>query len=74
MHVRKNDRVIVIAGKEKGKVGRVLRVLLDSNRVLIEGLNKINKAGSSRKRPPSTHRMWPSSKKTENPLVLDPKP
>jgi large subunit ribosomal protein L24 len=43
MHVRKNDRVIVIAGKEKGKVGRVLRVLLDSNRVLIEGLNKVKR-------------------------------
>ena len=43
MHVRKNDRVIVIAGKEKGKVGRVLRVLLDSNRVLVEGLNKVKR-------------------------------
>jgi large subunit ribosomal protein L24 len=43
MHVRKNDRVIVIAGKEKGKVGRVLRVLLDSNRVSIEGLNKVKR-------------------------------
>jgi large subunit ribosomal protein L24 len=43
MHVRKNDRVIVIAGKEKGKVGRVLRVLLGSDRVLIEGLNKVKR-------------------------------
>jgi large subunit ribosomal protein L24 len=43
MHIRKNDRVIVIAGKEKGKIGRVLRVLLDSNRVLVEGLNTVKR-------------------------------
>jgi len=43
MHVRKNDRVIVIAGKEKGKVGVVLRVLLEKNRVVVEGLNKVKR-------------------------------
>ena len=34
--VRKGDMVVVIAGKEKGKRGRVLRVLNKSNRVVIE--------------------------------------
>jgi large subunit ribosomal protein L24 len=43
MHVRKDDRVIVIAGKEKGKIGKVLRVLPESNRVLIEGLNMVKR-------------------------------
>lgn len=43
MHVRKDDRVIVIAGKEKGKIGKVLRVLPDTNRVLIEGLNVVKR-------------------------------
>jgi large subunit ribosomal protein L24 len=43
MHVRKDDRVIVIAGKEKDKIGKVLRVLPDSNRVIVEGLNMVKR-------------------------------
>ena len=34
--VRKGDTVVVIAGKEKGKRGKVLRVLTKSNRVVVE--------------------------------------
>jgi len=36
MHVRKGDQVVVIAGKEKGKRGRVLRLLTNKERVVIE--------------------------------------
>lgn len=36
--IRKGDQVIVIAGKDKGKKGRVLRVLADKGRVLVEGI------------------------------------
>jgi large subunit ribosomal protein L24 len=36
MHVRKGDTVIVVAGKEKGKRGRVLRLLTKKDRVLVE--------------------------------------
>jgi large subunit ribosomal protein L24 len=43
MHVRKNDKVVVIAGKEKGKVGKVTRVLPEENRVVVEGLNKVKR-------------------------------
>lgn len=39
--IRKNDRVIVIAGREKGKVGIVKQVITATNRVLVEGLNKV---------------------------------
>jgi len=39
MHVRKDDNVIVIAGKEKGKTGRVLRTERSRRRVYVEGLN-----------------------------------
>jgi large subunit ribosomal protein L24 len=34
--IRKGDQVVVIAGKEKGKRGKVLRVLTKSNRVVVE--------------------------------------
>ncbi len=37
--IRKNDEVIVIAGKDRGKRGRVMTVDTDRNRVVVEGLN-----------------------------------
>jgi large subunit ribosomal protein L24 len=42
--IRKDDQVRVIAGKDKGKVGRVLRVDRDAGRVLVEGVNLAKKA------------------------------
>jgi len=41
--VRKNDNVRVVAGKNRGKGGRVLKVLPDKNRVVIEGVNFIKR-------------------------------
>ncbi len=43
MHVKKGDKVIVIAGKEKGKTSTVSRVLREENRVVLEGLNLMKK-------------------------------
>lgn len=43
MHVRKGDTVVVIAGKEKGKRGKVLRMLTDKERVVVERVNMIKK-------------------------------
>ncbi|TVQ26482.1 MAG: 50S ribosomal protein L24 [Spirochaetaceae bacterium] len=42
--IKKDDQVKVIAGKDKGKVGRVLRVDRESERVLVEGVNLARKA------------------------------
>lgn len=39
MKIRSGDTVAIIAGKEKGKSGRVLRVIHSQNRVVVEGLN-----------------------------------
>jgi len=41
--VRKNDNVIVIAGRDRGKRGRVLRVLARKGRVVVEGVNFIKR-------------------------------
>jgi large subunit ribosomal protein L24 len=41
--VRKNDTVIVIAGRDRGKRGRVLRVVPDQGRVIVEGVNFIKR-------------------------------
>jgi large subunit ribosomal protein L24 len=43
MHVRKGDTVVVTAGKEKGKRGRVLRVLTGKERVVIERVNMVKR-------------------------------
>jgi len=41
--LRKDDTVMVIAGKERGKTGKVLRVLADRDRVLIERVNLVKR-------------------------------
>jgi len=43
MHVKKNDMIKIIAGKEKGKTGKVLRVFPAKNRVVVEGLNVVKR-------------------------------
>lgn len=43
LHVRKGDTVQVIAGESKGKSGKVLEILTEKNRVIVEGLNLITK-------------------------------
>ena len=43
MHIRKDDIVQVLSGDDKGKRGRVLRVLNKTGKVLVEGVNKVYK-------------------------------
>lgn len=42
-HVKKDDTVMVMAGKERGKTGKVLRVIPDKGRVIVESLNMIKR-------------------------------
>ena len=39
MRIKKNDTVIVITGKDKGKVGKVTKALPKENKVVVEGVN-----------------------------------
>jgi large subunit ribosomal protein L24 len=43
VQIRKNDQVKVIAGKSLDKVGRVLRVMRDKNRVIVEGVSLLKR-------------------------------
>jgi large subunit ribosomal protein L24 len=43
LHVKRNDMVYVLAGKDRGKTGKVLKVLRDRNRAIVEGVNFIQK-------------------------------
>lgn len=44
LHIKKNDTVIVLAGEDKGKTGKVLKVLVEKQRAIVEGLNIVNKS------------------------------
>lgn len=39
LSLKKNDQVKIIAGKDRGKIGKVLRVIPDKGRVIVEGIN-----------------------------------
>jgi large subunit ribosomal protein L24 len=41
--IRKNDNVVVIAGRDRGKKGRVLQILPAKNRLIVEGVNLIKR-------------------------------
>lgn len=43
MNIRRGDNVLVIAGKEKGKTGRVDRHLTEKNRVVVDGVNLVTR-------------------------------
>ncbi|MEA1986599.1 MAG: 50S ribosomal protein L24 [Candidatus Marinimicrobia bacterium] len=43
MHIKKNDIVKILSGKDKGKKGKVLKVIIDSNRVVVEGVHLLKR-------------------------------
>ena len=49
MKIRKDDTVVIIAGKDSGKKGKVRRALLNEDRVVVEGLNMIKRHSRARK-------------------------
>jgi large subunit ribosomal protein L24 len=49
MKIRKNDTVVVIAGKDRGKKGKVRRAFPNEDRVIVEGLNMIKRHSRARR-------------------------
>ncbi len=43
MHIKKDDKVKVIAGKDRGKIGKVLKVIAKDDRVLVEKVNIVKR-------------------------------
>tara|TARA_B110000467_G_scaffold149610_1_gene156384 strand:+ start:50 stop:355 length:306 start_codon:yes stop_codon:yes gene_type:complete len=43
MKIRKGDTVQIMSGTDTGKVGRVIKVYLDKDRILVEGINMVKK-------------------------------
>lgn len=44
LHIKKDDTVVVLAGHDKGKTGKVLKVLVEDNRAIVEGVNIVSKS------------------------------
>jgi len=43
VRIKRDDTVVVITGKEKGKVGKVLRVMPDEHKVVVEGVRRVKR-------------------------------
>ena len=75
-HVRKGDLVVVTAGKNKGRQGKILRVLPDEDRVVVEGVNVATKHAKPSQTNPQggiIHREMPIHMSNVSP-VADGKP
>ncbi len=73
-HIKKGDTVYVNAGNDKGKTGRVLRVLVSKNRAVVEGLNMVSKSAKpSAKHPQGGIIKMEAPIHVSNLNLLDPK-
>jgi large subunit ribosomal protein L24 len=43
MKIKKGDEVVVIAGKDRGKTGKVLAAIPEENKLIVEGINRVTK-------------------------------
>ena len=74
MHVTKGDTVRVMRGEDKGKEGKVIRVLLKTGRVVIEGVNLVKMHRKARTaEEQSGIREAPAPMHSSNVMLLDPK-
>ena len=74
LHIKKGDTVYVNAGNDKGKTGRVLRVLVSKNRAGVECLNRVSKSAKpSAKHPQGGIIKMEAPIHVSNLNLLDPK-
>ncbi len=74
LHVKKEDTVLVITGKDKGKKGRVIAAFPRENRVLVEGVNMVKKhAKPSQQNPQGGILTQEAPIHVSNVMLLDPK-
>jgi large subunit ribosomal protein L24 len=72
-HIRQGDTVVVIAGRDKGKTGRVLRVLKKEDRMVVEGVNRVWKHVRPSQRTPQGGRIQKDAPiQASNIMLVDP--
>jgi large subunit ribosomal protein L24 len=74
MKIRKNDSVMVIAGNDKGKTGKVLKVFPKTSRIIIEGINlRKRHTKPTQKSPQGGIQEKEAAIHSSNVMILDPK-
>jgi large subunit ribosomal protein L24 len=73
LKIKKNDKVIVLAGKDKGKTGDVLEVLPKDNRVIVSGVNIVTKHAKPTNRDAGGIKRYEASVHISNVAHVDPK-
>ncbi len=74
MKIRKNDSVIVIAGNDKGRTGKVLKVFPKTSRLIIEGINlRKRHTKPTQKSPQGGIQEKEAAIHVSNVMILDPK-
>ena len=74
LHIKKNDTVYVLAGEDKGKTGKVLKVLVEKQRAIVEGVNFVNKSAKpSAKNPQGGFEKIEAPIHISNLSLVDPK-
>jgi len=72
-HIKAGDTVMITTGADKGKTGRVLRVLTDKDRVVVEGINRVWKHVRPSQRNPQGGRIQKDAPiHVSNVMPLDP--
>ena len=72
-HIKTGDTVIVTSGADKGKTGKVLRIITDKNRVVVEGVNRVWKHVRPNQRNPQGGRIQKDAPiHLSNVMPLDP--
>jgi large subunit ribosomal protein L24 len=74
LHIKKDDTVIVLSGQDKGKTGKVLKMLVDKDRAIVEGVNIVSKSAKpSAKHPQGGIIKQEASIHISNLSLIDPK-
>lgn len=73
MKIKKGDNVVVIAGKNKGKTGTVMRTLKKTERVVVEGVNKVTRHVRKTKDRPGQKIEFEAPFHVSNVMLIDPK-
>ena len=73
MKIHKDDTVIVISGKDKGKKGKVLKAIPDTNRVLVEGVGMVTRHMKRQGTTPGQKVTFEKSIDVSNVMIIDPK-
>lgn len=73
MNFKTGDKVVVIAGKDKGKEGKIIKTLRSENRVVVEGVNIVKKTVKPNGQNAGSIIEVESAINASNVMILDPK-